>query len=76
MKKLWVVTITRSGYVLAESEQEALAELRQIEKWEDPDVTAYESDGNPLGWEDTALVYGVPSADMTFAQALEKTGQA
>ena len=73
MKKLWVVTITRSGYVLAETEKEAIAEQRRIERWEESKVMAYvPRRTNPLGWDDTAYVYGTDDdKEVTFAQALE-----
>lgn len=61
--RLWVVRVIREAYVLATDEEAALAQQREIERWEEPPrVTAEPAEGQHLrGWDDEpglCMVYG------------------
>ena len=75
-QRLWVVRVVREAYVLATDEEGALAQQREIERWEDsPRVTAEPAEGQHLdGWDaepSLCLVYGTDKdISLTAARAL------
>ena len=72
-KRLWIVKVFTQAYVLAETEADAAAAHREIEKWENTrDVIAYPWAGEELdGWDDKCYVYGNPGVDITLRKAKE-----
>jgi hypothetical protein len=73
-KKLWIVRSIKEAYVVAESQEEALKEVNQIERWETAQEQAYLACNEQLkGWNeeaDIALVYG--EEHMTLSEARKK----
>lgn len=83
MKKLHVVEVCYTVFVLAESEAEAVrwtdANVRKVvSDQSDPDLSAVEvHPGSPIyppGWDEECLVYGPHEGDITVAQALKGAG--
>lgn len=72
-KKLYVVTVSHSAYVLADSWNEATDFCDAIVKNEIRDTDIYEANGNGLRWFDDALVYHANDGDVdiTLADALK-----
>lgn len=71
MAKLFEVTIAKTAYVLAETEEEAKELQHEIERWEDfPSVEAEPWSGGTLnGWDDKCLVYHKGDGDISLAEA-------
>ena len=69
--KLWIVRIEKAGYVMAETEDDAIRQQGEIERWEDEvNVTAEPlGAGNPLGWDEHSLVYHAGRDDFTLESA-------
>lgn len=71
--KLFVVTITKTGYVLAADETEALESVTDVYAWEPHESTAKVATGHELPWKDYALVYGA-GEEITLAEARNIAG--
>lgn len=69
--KLYVYERTVKAYVLAETEEEAMDCSREINLYENPDESCYETYSNGLGWELHCLVYNTGTGDITVREALE-----
>ena len=71
--KLYLVTISREAYVWAASEEEALDQCSEIERWQRPDRTALRISGNILGWSKESLVYHEhqDTRDLSIGEVLE-----
>jgi hypothetical protein len=68
--KLFIVTVTRTAMVWAESENVAANQSGEIQQWEEPEVEATEADGRRAhGWTDDELVYHDSEGDITLAEA-------
>ncbi len=65
---LWSVRVVRAGYVLAETQEQAEELVREIERWEEPEVTVG-SGSDDLGWPSDCYVYHKGRGDITLAQA-------
>ena len=65
---LWSVRVERAGYVLAETQEQAEELAREIERWEEPEVTV-SSGSDDLGWPDDYYVYHQGRENITLAQA-------
>ena len=65
---LWSVRVVRAGYVLAESQEAAEELVREIERWEEPEVEVG-SGSEDLGWPGDCYVYHKGKGDITLAQA-------
>jgi len=65
---LWSVRVERAGYVLAETQEQAEELVREIERWEEPEVTVG-SGAEELGWPGDCYVYHQGRGDITLAQA-------
>jgi hypothetical protein len=68
LKLLWVVRVVREGYVLAETQAEAEALVREIERWEGSTVKV-DSGSVDLGWPADCYVYHAGKDNITLAQA-------
>jgi hypothetical protein len=69
--KLYVYERTVKAYVLAETEEEAMDCYREINLYENPDESCYETSSNELGWELDCFVYHNGTGDITVREALE-----
>jgi hypothetical protein len=71
MKKLYVVKITFQAYALGNSVKEAIEYADQIQREVyDPEIDAYETDGNELGWDPRCLVYHAGEEDLELCHVL------
>ena len=68
---LWSVRVVRAGYVLAESQEAAEELVREIERWEEPDIEVG-SGSEDLGWTGDCYVYHKGNGDITLATARSK----
>ena len=62
-KKLYVVTVTRRAYVLADSEIEAMDYDDLIDENEDPEIDCEVADSNVLRWFPVAEIYHAEQDD-------------
>lgn len=71
--KLWIVRVEKSGYVMANTEAEALELQGEIERWEDYPVVSASLAGSRLlhGWDDDCLVYTDTHEDIKLGEARE-----
>lgn len=71
--KLYVCEHAIKAYVLAETEEEAMACSREVLLWEKPEESCYETSSNELNWDLDYLVYHHDTDDITLREALEIT---
>ena len=70
-KRLYVVTVSYSAYVWAESSEDAEDFAIEIVSVEDfTEVAAHETNGNELGWVPDALVYHDGTGDLPLRDVL------
>jgi hypothetical protein len=62
------VRVVRAGYVLAESQDAAKELVREIERWEEPEVEVG-SGSEDHGWPGDCYVYHNGKGDITLATA-------
>lgn len=70
--KLFILDVTRTAVVLAESEEEARLFAEEVDEWESHQVCVYEVSETvelPLEWEDDCLVYHNGDADIALGEA-------
>ena len=71
-QKLYIVTRTQGGLVLAESAEAAEELVDEIARWEDfPSISVVPFDGTlPVGWDEKCIVYANAPRDYTVEQAI------
>ncbi len=72
MSKLWSVSIVKQGFVFADTEEEALRQQHNIERWEDAQCEVEPFSGDLMQWPPSALVYHAAPGDMTLADAIKR----
>ena len=69
---LWIVRVVHEAYVLATDEEQAKRARSEIERWEDPTVTAETWAGQHLdGWDDGCSVYGAENVSLRTAKKVD-----